>query len=111
MAGPESAGPSASPSPTSTVYQPDTEQDHRASTGRLADSERGNVSTQEKTGRESGDRPSGRGSKSGNGNGDKEKEDWIVKWDGPDDPDCPLNTPQWRKWYVSHRPTLDETER
>jgi hypothetical protein len=98
MAGPESAGPSASPSPTSTVYQPD----HRASTGRLSDPERGNVSTQEKTGRDA--QGSRRGSESRNENGEKEKENWIVKWDGPDDPDCPLNTPQWRKWYVSHYP-------
>jgi len=102
MAGPESAGPSTSPSPTSTVYQPDTEHDHRASTGRLSDPERGHTSTQEKTGRgrdpQAG--PDHRGSMSRNGKGDKEKEDWIVKWDGPDDPDCPLNTPQWRKWYV-----------
>jgi hypothetical protein len=106
MAGPESAGPSASPSPTSTVYQPDTEQDHRASTGRLSDPERGNVSTQEKTGRDA--QGSRRGSESRSGHGDQEKEDWIVKWDGPDDPDCPLNTPQWRKWYVSKVPMSTE---
>jgi hypothetical protein len=108
MAGPESAGPSASPSPTSTVYQPDTEQDDRVLNGRLHDPERGNVATQEKTGRDSGGRPNSPGSESRNGNGDKEKEDWIVKWDGPDDPDCPLNTPQWRKWYAFYDPYTDQ---
>ena len=107
MAGPESAGPSKSSSPTSTVYQPDTEPDHRPSTGRLTDPERGNTTTQEKTGRVRDAESSRRGSESRQANGDEEKEDWIVKWDGPDDPDCPLNTPQWRKWYVSglHIPT------
>jgi len=108
MAGPESAGPSASPSPTSTVYQPDTEQDHRASTGRLSDPERGNTTTHEKTGRATEVAPSRRGSEGRTANGHKEKEDWIVKWDGPDDPDCPLNTPQWRKWYVSQLPNQQE---
>jgi hypothetical protein len=108
MAGPESAGPSASPSPTSTVYQPDTEQDDRVLNGRLHDPERGDVSSQEKTGRDSGVGPNHRRSGSRNGHGDKEKEDWIVKWDGPDDPDCPLNTPQWRKWYVSKVPMSTE---
>ena len=100
MAGPESAGPSTSSSPTSTVYQPDTDQDHRASTGRLPDPERGNTTTSEKTGRVTEVGPSHRGFESRQASGDKEKEDWIVKWDGSDDPDCPLNTPQWRKWYV-----------
>jgi hypothetical protein len=107
MAGPESAGPSASPSPTSTVYQPDTEQDHRASIGRLSDPERGNVATQEKTGRDTEIGPGRRASRS-EMSGEKEKENWIVKWDGPDDPDCPLNTPQWRKWYVSQSPISKE---
>ena len=110
MAGPESAGPSASPSPTSTVYQPDTEQDHRASTGRLPDPERGNTATQEKQGRVSGGGPNRRGSGTRNGDGEKEKEDWIVKWEGPDDPDCPLNTPQWRKWYVSQPPNQQKSD-
>lgn len=101
MAGPESAGPSTvNPSPTSTVYQPDSEHEHRASTGRLPDPERGAMS-QEKGDVDADAGPSRRGSTSGREEGDKEKGDWVVKWDGPDDPDCPLNTPQWRKWYVS----------
>jgi len=23
---------------------------------------------------------------------------YEVQWDGPDDPQCPLNKPAWRKW-------------
>jgi hypothetical protein len=102
MPGPESAGPStASPSPTSTVYHPDTEQHQGASTNRLPDPEQGST-LQQKPNRTEEAGPSRRGSTSANEKGNKEKEDWAVKWDGPDDPDCPLNTPQWRKWYVAH---------
>jgi hypothetical protein len=36
----------------------------------------------------------------GLGTEEKDEERFIVKWDGPDDPGCPLNTPVWRKWYV-----------
>ncbi len=28
----------------------------------------------------------------------KEEDPFVVKWDGPDDPECPLNTPVWKKW-------------
>ena len=31
----------------------------------------------------------------------KGEEEWVVKFEGEDDPDDPLNTPKWRKWYVA----------
>jgi hypothetical protein len=45
---------------------------------------------------------------------DSEKGDedrWVVKWDGPDDPHDPLNTPGWKKWcvFTSTRPLLSLT--
>lgn len=94
-----SAGPStAHPSPTSTVYQPDVENDTHAS--HLPDTERDAERSGEKgPDRAMGNRSSGTRSPT-RGDQDKEKEDWVVKWDGPDDPGCPLNTPPWRKWYV-----------
>ncbi|KAJ5431721.1 hypothetical protein N7445_008219 [Penicillium cf. griseofulvum] len=30
-----------------------------------------------------------------------EKENIIVGWDGPDDPEMPLNFPTWRKWVIT----------
>jgi len=106
MAGPESAGPStSSPSPTSTVYQPDTEASRRSSSDRVPDPEQGHRQSRE---REHGNKDArmtdtvpGRRKASADEKGEKEKDDWVVKWDGPDDPGCPLNTPPWRKWYVS----------
>lgn len=29
-----------------------------------------------------------------------EQDPFTVKWQGPDDPGNPLNTPTWRKWCV-----------
>lgn len=37
---------------------------------------------------------------------EKDGEEWIVKWKGPDDPGCPLNTPKWRKWCVLARTAM-----
>lgn len=31
---------------------------------------------------------------------EKGGDEWVVKWDGPDDPECPLNLPSWKKWYI-----------
>lgn len=28
----------------------------------------------------------------------KDSERFTVRWSGPDDPGCPLNTPVWKKW-------------
>lgn len=44
----------------------------------------------------------GSGSAQEGGSSEKDGSEFIVKWDGPDDPGCPLNTPTWRKWYVYH---------
>ena len=106
MAGPESAGSStSSPSTTSTVYQPDTEASRRSSSDRVPDPERGDIASRQK---EQDDKEarrtatkSGRRKVSADEKGEKEKDDWVIHWDGPDDPGCPLNTPPWRKWYVS----------
>lgn len=95
-----SAGPStAHPSPTSTVYQPDVENDHQ--TSRLPDTERDAERSGEKGLERKTETRSRRTRSPIPGNKEKEKEDWVVKWEGPDDPGCPLNTPPWRKWYVS----------
>ena len=32
---------------------------------------------------------------------EKDEDQWIVKWDGPDDPQDPLNTPGWQKWWAT----------
>jgi len=32
---------------------------------------------------------------------EKGEDQWTVKWDGPDDPQDPLNTPGWQKWCAS----------
>lgn len=88
-------GPSTTqPSPTSTVYQPDNDIDSYAQSG-LA----GKVPDEERV----------TAAKEGNGKvrpedtsgitGEKDQ-DFVVKWDGPDDPGCPLNTPSWKKWQV-----------
>ena len=36
-----------------------------------------------------------------------EQDPFTVKWDGPDDPGDPLNTPAWRKWYVHVQSALN----
>jgi hypothetical protein len=94
-----SAGPSTThPSPTSTVFQPDVENDPPAS--RLPDPERDAAHSEEKGLRRNGEGPSERSRSLTGQDEEKEKQDWLVKWEGPDDPGCPLNTPPWRKWYV-----------
>lgn len=34
---------------------------------------------------------------------DETVDPFEVGWDGPDDPDNPLNMPEWRKWWVHAR--------
>jgi hypothetical protein len=38
---------------------------------------------------------------------EKQDSEFVVKWDGPDDPGCPLNTPTWKKWYVLYTTPAD----
>jgi hypothetical protein len=87
------------PSPTSTVFQPDMEQGpDTAGPSRIRSREEklpdNTVSSGEK------DRPRNRNDSRPVRPEKAEMEDWTVKWDGPEDPGCPLNTPPWRKWYV-----------
>ncbi|RXK41008.1 hypothetical protein M231_01639 [Tremella mesenterica] len=35
------------------------------------------------------------------GDEEKQQDEWIVKWDGPDDPEDPLNTPEMKKWIMT----------
>lgn len=89
----------ASPSPTSTVFHPDVEQGPTNDAG----PSRSRTPAGEKTRREAVSADGGNRSRSADADQPlsqekQEKEDWVVKWDGPDDPGCPLNTPPWRKW-------------
>jgi hypothetical protein len=45
-----------------------------------------------------GDRTNAQGERKQSAEKDNE---WVVKWDGDDDPHDPLNTPGWKKWLVT----------
>jgi hypothetical protein len=72
--------PSRRPSPTPTV----------TSTMPSGKTRNGDVERAAETGSGS--------TESGSGSTEKDGSEFIVKWDGPDDPGCPLNTPLWKKW-------------
>lgn len=88
------SGPSTtSPSPTSTVYQPDGDTEaiqpqvkEKRVHGKVPDEERGLPANDPRPAAELSN---------------EKGEDWVVKWDGPDDPGCPLNTPAWKKWMMT----------
>jgi len=46
------------------------------------------------------DKQGGRQNRAVVSGGEKKGEEFLVKWEGEDDEDDPLNTPLWRKWFV-----------
>lgn len=100
MAAGNSDPPTTQPSPTSTIYSPET---RRPSDAMPTDGTKGLVDVEKQDPRE----------KDGTGEGtdvggddevvraenDKTDEDrFTVRWEGPDDLGDPLNTPGWKKW-------------
>lgn len=105
------SGPSTTqPSPTSTVFQPGADLDSPSTTNiqsglasKIPDEERNfgsgaGPSKDDENEKVNKGRETEPKSKRGPSDEKGQDQDFVVKWDGPDDPGCPLNTPSWRKW-------------